>query len=138
MSRLGTLTRLYTTLSAEEMTVDPEFAFNRDLPMVSAARTVTGAMICDGSRPLRADLTGSDGRKFSIPWKGTNSTAPALLRAEQLSATGMPVITIDNGKAVDLSNRRTLHGCGCFAGGGSVVLLGMALLLYVARRRVWA
>ena len=64
--------------------------------------------------------------------------APALLRAEQLSATGMGVLAIDNAKAVDSSDRRTFSGCGCMAGGGGAVALGIGLLLLAARRRLWA
>ncbi len=138
LGKLPTLTRLYTTLSADEMTLDPEFAFNKDLPMVSAARSIRGAMICDGATPVRADLTGTDGRRFSIPWNGTNKMAPALLRAEHLAATGMPVIAIDNAKAVDASDKRSITGCGCIAGGSGAVVLGICLLLLAARRRVWA
>ncbi|MDP6039018.1 MAG: DUF2330 domain-containing protein, partial [Candidatus Latescibacteria bacterium] len=40
------LTRLYTTLSAEEMTVDPMFAFNADLPDLSNIHQARAKYIC--------------------------------------------------------------------------------------------
>ena len=46
METLPYLTRLYTTLSASEMTKDPIFAFNPDLPDVSNIHTATAVPIC--------------------------------------------------------------------------------------------
>ena len=40
------ITRLYTTLSADEMTVDPAFAFNADLPDVSNVHTAKRVIEC--------------------------------------------------------------------------------------------
>lgn len=40
------MTRLYTTLSPEEMTIDPEFVFNRDLPDQSLERKATLDLAC--------------------------------------------------------------------------------------------
>lgn len=42
-----TLTRLYTTLSAEEMTRDPVFDFNPDMPQISNLRTAAARWDCD-------------------------------------------------------------------------------------------
>jgi hypothetical protein len=39
-------TRLYTSLSAEEMTVDPVFAFNSELGDVDNVHRATGLMLC--------------------------------------------------------------------------------------------
>ena len=41
------LTRLYTTLSAEEMTLDPMFDFNPDLPEVPRWRRAAGSIDCN-------------------------------------------------------------------------------------------
>lgn len=51
------LTRLYTTLSAEEMTVDPMFDVNSDLPKVSNMRTARAHWECEGIDPENVDLT---------------------------------------------------------------------------------
>lgn len=41
------ITRMYTTLSADEMTLDPLFTFNPDLPEVSNVHTATRVVECD-------------------------------------------------------------------------------------------
>src|SRR6185436_16270919 len=43
------LTRLYTTMSADEMTMDPLFDFNSDLPDVSNQHVATRYVRCDGN-----------------------------------------------------------------------------------------
>ncbi len=43
------VTRLYTTMSADEMTVDPLFNFNDDLPDVSNVHMAERVIACDGS-----------------------------------------------------------------------------------------
>ena len=43
------ITRLYTTLSAEEMTLDPLFGFNPDLPGVSNVHTAERVIACNPS-----------------------------------------------------------------------------------------
>ena len=44
------MTRLYTTLNASEMTVDPSFDFNPDLIEVPQARVADLYLDCDGNR----------------------------------------------------------------------------------------
>ena len=50
------LTRLYTTLSAGEMTLDPVFDFNPDLPEVSKLRTAAARWECEVGVPEKVDL----------------------------------------------------------------------------------
>ncbi len=136
MGRLPILTRLFTTMSASEMTLDPIFVLNPDLPEVPAARVLNAELECNSSgQPVRATFTGSDGARFNVPFGGTLADAPALLRAEKLSERGAPVVMLDNtARAKDL-NRSTI-GMGCMvAGGGSLVAMGMAALILLARRR---
>jgi uncharacterized protein (TIGR03382 family) len=45
------MTRLFTTISPEEMTKDPVFSFNPDLPDVSNVHTVTARATCDAEKP---------------------------------------------------------------------------------------
>jgi hypothetical protein len=52
------MTRLYTTMSAEEMTVDPVFDFNADLADVSNIHTAQRTMLCDDKNT----------DPFSAPW----------------------------------------------------------------------
>lgn len=57
------VTRLYTTMSAEEMTLDPVFDFNPDLEDVSNTHTAERQLTCEGgSGPWRVTL--ADGRKI--------------------------------------------------------------------------
>jgi hypothetical protein len=50
------LTRLYSTLSADEMTVDPSFTFNQDLEDVDQTRTAILRTTCEGES-LELELT---------------------------------------------------------------------------------
>ena len=50
------LTGLYTTLSAGEMTLDPVFDFNPDLPEVSNLRTAAARWECEVGDPEKVDL----------------------------------------------------------------------------------
>jgi hypothetical protein len=138
LTRLPTLTRLYTTLSADEMTEDPIFAFNKDLPEVKAARQVKGTFQCSNGQIVRTDFVGTDGRTFSTPFQQVDKVTPALLRAEKMSASGPPETKIDNSAEIDAANKRSMTGCGCMAGGGGAVVLGFVALFAAARRRRWA
>lgn len=53
-----TVTRLYTTLSAEEMTIDPIFTFNKELPDLSNIHTADRVIECS------PDVT-----QFDAPWR---------------------------------------------------------------------
>ena len=103
------LTRLYTTLSADEMTLDPMFAYNPDLPDVSQVRSADFRTNCaDGLGDTRPEeewevvITLSDGRKFrshpladgmdSRPLPLPLVGAPAAAVIEQLSTSGPPQI----------------------------------------------
>jgi len=63
--RFGYMTRLFSTLSPEEMTKDPIFSFNPDLPDVSNDHTVKGTATCDPADNWKATeitLTFNDGQ----------------------------------------------------------------------------
>ena len=68
------LTRLFTTLSADEMTVDPMFDYNADLPDVPAVRRATARCECpDGVDPDSVKIedktiviTLADGREIRV------------------------------------------------------------------------
>ena len=101
------LTRLYTTLSADEMTLDPMFAYNPDLPDVSNVRSADLRTDCaDDLGDMRSEgewevvITLSDGREFRshpladgmaprpLPLVGQ----PAAAVIEQLSTSGPPQV----------------------------------------------
>lgn len=100
-----TLTRLYTTLSAEEMTRDPVFDFNPDLPQVSHLRTAEARWDCEAGDPdsvqfedLVVIITLRDGRQVrQRPFEKVGGPRPfpadaqAAAVIEQMETTGDPV-----------------------------------------------
>ncbi len=80
------LTRLYTTLSASEMTVDPIFAFNPDLPDVSNTHIAKAKYECPQSADTPPEdvivlITLSDGRELRVkpPFFGIPNPQPMPL-----------------------------------------------------------
>ncbi len=96
------LTRLYTTLSADEMTVDPMFDYNPDLPTVDNIRSADARWDCGGSADTPLDkwelvVTLADGREVrSTPFADGGGpmpfAEPAALTVEQLRTSGPPEI----------------------------------------------
>ena len=89
-------TRLHTSLSAEEMTVDPVFAFNSEMGDVDNVHRATAVMVCDnqgdyGAVPIVVTL--SDGREVltSYSASGLVNAMPGAASLEQTNATGAPV-----------------------------------------------
>jgi MYXO-CTERM domain-containing protein len=91
------LTRLYTTMSAEEMTMDPVFAFNPDLEDVSNIHTATQLIECNATTsPFGPDVPWS----VDLPQGGTVRGAgqgtwpidvtsqPAAVRIMQFGTSG--------------------------------------------------
>jgi MYXO-CTERM domain-containing protein len=148
----GYLTRLATFISPEEMTKDPEFVFNPDLPTLSNVHTATAHIMC-GMRaftyceaPIRLDLpdggvlwyTRTNCGADLTPFSSLPSLASATLQAE----AGAGQTVMDNrakiNQAVSAHNESIQGGgCGCSvapgASGGVLVLL--LALAFVRRRR---
>ncbi len=107
------LTRLYTTLSAEEMTVDPMFSFNPDLPEVSNMHTADARFECPEGDPGEVKpedvvlvVTLADGRTIRTrpyasqgpgpfprqpPPEGLQVLQSAVAVVEQMDTSGSPV-----------------------------------------------
>jgi MYXO-CTERM domain-containing protein len=69
----STLTRLFTTVSANEMTRDPIFSLNADLPEVPLVRKAIATAECDNNQITNLEITLPDGAIFNpeIPsWWG--------------------------------------------------------------------
>ncbi len=68
------LTRLYTTMSPEEMTKDPIFAYNADLPTVDRLHTAVALPICEGTQTsaTKVQLTFADGHTLIEPVAAPN------------------------------------------------------------------
>jgi hypothetical protein len=93
-------TRMYTTLSADEMTVDPEFDFNPDLEDVSNFHEAEQVLECsDGGQrwsmllPSGVTVRGTDLYGWPID---VNSGLPYNMRILQYSTSGDGEVIIDN------------------------------------------
>ena len=143
------MTRMITTLSPEEMTRDPVFSFNPDLPDVSNEHEATFEYRCepeqDGPDRTPGVLTLTDGRRIYVPnpsryGEAQVSELPYSRRIEQLREEGTPVVEIDNEPLL-----RGEGGCTCAlsrpgsgrtaSGLGLALTLAGALGLMLARRR---
>jgi MYXO-CTERM domain-containing protein len=136
------LTRLFTTMSAEEMTVDPDFDFNSDAPDVSNLYSAKASFdSCDkdfNKRKVRIELP--DGRYWFTSYnEGPFSHGPSALRIEQWSDTGPAALIQDNSAQVNealASSGGGLGSCGCSSTeAGSAALLSLLAVLWSARRR---
>ncbi len=100
------LTRLYTTMSAEEMTMDPTFEFNSGLDDVSNIHTAKFWPDCDGTG-WKAELGNGTivyGTENTWPYALDSSELPLNARVVQYSSSGAPEVITDN-----LATIRTIH-----------------------------
>lgn len=137
------LTRLYTTMSAQEMTVDPDFDFNSDAPDVSNVFTARARFqSCQedfSKREVRIELP--DGRFFFTKFNQPITQGPSAERVEQYSEVGAPAVIQDNSPVIlgviqNLGGGLAGQGCGCGAtDAGSVALLTLVFGAWSLRRR---
>jgi hypothetical protein len=144
------LTRLYTTLSPEQMDRDPVFSENGKLPPVSNQHSAQLVLHCNGDRAgSRTPATLVTEQGHFIPYlNGTQAASPTFVvpasqRIETLSEEGAPVIVADNGAAIDdvlgkLPQPAT-GGGGCGVthrrSVGAATLLALIVLVRLAGRR---
>jgi MYXO-CTERM domain-containing protein len=142
----GYLTRLYTTLSPEDMTLDPVFSFNPDLPDVGNVHEATLTYYCgymqqqNDPSTTPARLVTEQGWSRDFP-NGTGFQNPPQVtgvaysrQIQVLRESGGPVIVTDHPPS---------DGCACAVNGGDgyhgaavlLALLGAALALRPRRRR---
>ncbi|GDX79250.1 hypothetical protein LBMAG42_10610 [Deltaproteobacteria bacterium] len=134
------VTRLFTTLSPSEMTADPIFVFNEDLPQkVALAHSATDHTVSSWSGKMTSRrLELSDGRvfDFSDPKNPSLSdvNTPAALIIEDLGATGEGTVVFDG--TADAKATAESFSAGCEDSGSSVVFAPLLLLAAgVVRRR---
>jgi hypothetical protein len=154
------LTRLYTTLSPEDMNRDPVFSYNRELKDVANVHTGTLTYHCGlynskDAASTPTSLRTADGWVIEYP-KGTglsnfpfgggtvppftSPAGPVSQRIEILREQGQPDVIADN--AARISNALGDGGCGVGFGGrasrnmaGACGLVVVAGLLLLRRRR---
>jgi hypothetical protein len=98
------LTRLFTTISADEMTVDPSFDYNLDLAQVSNVHVAKQRIDCNEERaradaPWRIELPQGGvvlGEGSSQEWPVAAGSLPANLKIVMLSTTGSGTVLEDN------------------------------------------
>lgn len=119
--RLPKLTRLYTTLSPEDMTADPVFSFNRELPDYSNVHNGTFDPNCGNPAGRNAGggrVTTDAGFQIQYTAEELNNSqtrvipGPASQRIEHLLDTGSPVVVTDNTQAIrDSLSMAPAQGC---------------------------
>ena len=95
------VTRLYTTMSAREMNLDPSFDFNGDLGDVSNIHTATMTVGCNDS--WKMELPQGDvvyGSAVGSWPAGDMAEQPAARRIMQLSTSGRGEVVTDNAKRI--------------------------------------
>ena len=120
------MTRLYTTLSAEDMTLDPSFVFNSDMGDQQLSRNATLDINCiddlDHWTLTLGEGTGRNGEVVvdtinPVPFAPLPITQEAGFRFEETAAAGQPVVTEQRDFAVASLGS---PGPGISNGGGSV------------------
>jgi MYXO-CTERM domain-containing protein len=148
------LTRMYTTISPNEMTVDPIFRQHSGLPEVPNVRIAQRQVHCDGS----ATMTLPDGRVVEMPnsgiWPTISGAMPWDEDVDQAPAAseGALMSLVDNTELIDdllmQWNQQNAGedqldddaGCACSAtptGTGAGALASLLGLLGLRRRRRW-
>ena len=94
------LTRLYTTLSADEMLTDPSFVFNLDMPDQAQVRNaVLDASCSSGETSWTLTLGEGTGRTDSLVINGKGDL-PTTSQMEQQQASWQIAVTADTGAPV--------------------------------------
>jgi hypothetical protein len=138
------LTRMLTIMSPDEMTRDPEFIFNKDLPDVPRARGAAQIIPCSGSNKIELPQGEALLLEPTGTWPSFDDTMPWALEVQVMTPSGAPQVEQDFSEqihdAVRASNKRFNYdngsgiNCGVRRTGSS--LIG-ALSLMVAFGFVW-
>lgn len=156
--RIPYTTRLYTTLSAEEMTKDPYFTFNPDMGDVANVHYADVYVECEPggdyddymAAPVRIVL--DDGREVRTTMNGGGreeiDALPAAASIAETGAAGQPVIIDDRNDTIDaqldelndqFANLNDEQKAGCTAAparGSWAAALATVALIGARRRRV--
>ena len=152
------ITRLYTTLSPSEMTLDPLFTFNAELPDLSNQHTATRVIECNpnvtqSDAPWRIELPqgglvrGSGSDANSGTWPAALASLPPNRTIVRTGKTGMGKLIEDNSDAIGAqldtynggldTSVDSSGGCAASRGGrpSGAVLAALVLGAAVLRRR---
>lgn len=97
------MTRLFTTMSPDEMLVDPEFLFNPDLDPVDNRHTRERVISCDaeGNQSWAMDFDGTVVEGEGSTWPLEIGDLPANFRILQLSTSGPGEVVMDQTDEID-------------------------------------
>ena len=114
------LTRLYTKLSPEEMTLDPVFDVNPDAEAVSNAHIAQGTVPCSGTLATVPLPQGASVgvETNSMTWPVAADAAPAALQVLQYGVSGPPLV-LDDQRGSLMGAKFGLAACGPYGPGGS-------------------
>ena len=103
LGQYATLTRMYTTMSGAEMTADPFFWENPDLPDVNLTQSLaTRRVLCNGD----AVWTLPDAREVYVPndgpWPAFGDEMPYEEEVSQMPAVGAPQLLVDNKEMINV------------------------------------
>lgn len=133
-----TLTRLYTTLSPQDMTADPVFAFNASLPEVKLEHVAKAIVDCGAMHLETEQGWVVENAALGAPPPSV-SLAPVALRVEVLAEEGAPTVTLDNTEAVHGAFKHPTELPKPAGASGCTVVdpmsLGLFFLLAARRRR---
>jgi Uncharacterized protein conserved in bacteria (DUF2330) len=150
------VTRLYTTLSAAEMTVDPVFAFNPELPALSNLHQAERVIECrkgyyQSTAPWRIELPSGEvvrgGPSDVGVWPSAFDAQPANQRISRQGESGAGRVLEDNTASIQASVRaynasvptppkHASGGCGLSVGSaGGVSPAAFAIAWWLVRRR---
>ena len=137
-----TVTRLFTTMDPAEMTADPFFTFNEDLPQeVSNVHTATD----HSHQSLTGNITSrslelEDGRIFRFPDANTPTLeqvdSPAALLVEDLGASGEGTVLFDGADQAQADADAFSNGCATSESAGAFAPLLILAAGVMRRRRV--
>ncbi|MCA9692620.1 MAG: DUF2330 domain-containing protein [Myxococcales bacterium] len=95
------VTRMYTTISPGEMTIDPFFHENPQLGDVANVRSATSNTLCNGNQIV----TLPDSREVYVPlgqgWPAFIDELPYEEDIEEVMASGAPINLVDNTALID-------------------------------------
>ena len=159
IDRTAVLTRMTSSVSPAEMTVDPVFVFNRDMPEQPQVRTAFETTHCvldnDWWQAPRT-FSVADGRSVSLPSRAkldemgvseleyiSSLHEPYAAVIERTSSSGMPEVLVDNTNVLndrlaefEGDSDADAKGCGCStSGSGAPAGLGLLGLVALGMRR---